>query len=76
MTLYFIPATLVFAIALQTLLQDADASKTDVETWVCFVVAALLWPLTLPAILYKKCSAAFLGAANLLPTQPKRATAL
>ncbi|MBD2257009.1 hypothetical protein [Pseudanabaena sp. FACHB-2040] len=76
MTLYLIPATLVFAIALRTLMRDVTASKADVETWICFTVAALLWPLTLPAILYKKYFANLTGPTNLLPAQPKRVNAL
>lgn len=57
MIFYCLPATLVFAIALHTLLQYAAASEIDRETWIWITAAALLWPVTLPSIIWKKCSA-------------------
>lgn len=57
MIFYVLPASFVFAIALHTLMQDATASKTDAATWVCFLLAAVLWPVTLPTITWKKCLA-------------------
>lgn len=54
MLFYFMPAALVFAIALQALMQDGAALKADSETWIFILLAAALWPMTLPSILWKK----------------------
>jgi hypothetical protein len=54
MTLYLIPAILVFRKALQAFLQDESTPKTHLYSWVMVAVVALLWPLTLPAIAYKQ----------------------
>jgi hypothetical protein len=54
MTLYLIPAILVFRKALQAFLQDESTPKTHLYSWVMVAVVALLWPLTLPAIAHKQ----------------------
>ncbi|HEY9763279.1 MAG TPA: hypothetical protein V6D07_12190 [Trichocoleus sp.] len=69
MLFYFTPATLVVAIALQTLMQSGASSKPDGETWMFILLAAVLWPVTLPSILWKKytdmtASTLFFSASN------------
>lgn len=69
MLFYFIPATLVIAIAVQTLVQNGDSLKADRETWMFILLAAVLWPATLPSILWKKyadtaASTEFVPASN------------
>lgn len=69
MLLYCLPATLVFVIALRALLRDTLACRTDLETWMCFTLASLLWPITLPAILrikYQKYSGLVASTQGLL----------
>ncbi|MGD1952202.1 MAG: hypothetical protein ACFB14_21520 [Leptolyngbyaceae cyanobacterium] len=51
---YALPATLTFLIALYAFFKDTDASKTSVLNWAFIVVSGLLWPLTLPFIVWKK----------------------
>jgi hypothetical protein len=51
MTLYLIPTVFVFSTALQAFLKDESTPNHQVSSWVLVVVAALLWPVTLPAII-------------------------
>jgi hypothetical protein len=51
---YLVPASLVFAFCTTMLCLDTTASKVDSEAWVLVVLAALLWPITLPSILRKQ----------------------
>ena len=51
---YALPATITFLIALYAFFKDADASKASILNWAFIVVAGLLWPLTLPFIVWKK----------------------
>ncbi len=51
---YVLPATLTFLIALYAFFKDADASKTSALNWAFVIVAGLLWPITLPFIVWKK----------------------
>ncbi|MEO0825655.1 MAG: hypothetical protein AAFY20_26360 [Cyanobacteria bacterium J06639_14] len=54
MIFYLLPATVVCAICLHALSQDADASMTDMKNWGFILLAAAIWPVTLPSILVKK----------------------
>ena len=56
---YALPATLTFLIALYAFFRDANASKTSVLNWAFVFVSGLLWPLTLPFIVWKKLSSLF-----------------
>ncbi|MGD1855789.1 MAG: hypothetical protein ACFB2W_16235 [Leptolyngbyaceae cyanobacterium] len=56
---YVLPATVTFLIALSAFFRDTAASKKSVFNWVFVVVAALLWPLTLPFIVWKKLLSVF-----------------
>jgi predicted permease len=51
---FFLPATVVATVAAQALLQDPEASALNPAAWGFILVAALLWPLTLPSMLRKK----------------------
>lgn len=53
---YILPAITTFLIALFAFFKDTAASKTSVLNWVFVIVTGLLWPLTLPFILWKKLS--------------------
>ncbi len=54
---YILPAVATFLIAIYAFFKDTAASKTSVLNWVFVIVTGLLWPLTLPFILWKKLSA-------------------
>ena len=51
---YVLPAAITFLIALLAFFRDTDASKTSVLNWSFVVVSGLLWPLTLPFIVWKR----------------------
>lgn len=51
---YWLPATVTFLIALSAFFRDKAASKTSVLNWAFVIVAGLLWPVTLPFIVWKK----------------------
>lgn len=53
---YAIPALITFLIAMYAFFRDRAASKASVLNWVFVVVTGLLWPITLPFILWKKLS--------------------
>jgi hypothetical protein len=52
---FFLPATVVATVASQALIQDPDSSVLNPAAWGFILLAALLWPLTLPSMLKKKC---------------------
>ncbi len=51
---YALPATITFLIALYAFFKDTAASKVSVLNWSFVVVTGLLWPITLPFIVWKK----------------------
>ncbi|NEP18001.1 MAG: hypothetical protein F6J97_14030 [Leptolyngbya sp. SIO4C1] len=51
---YVIPAVTVFFIVLIAFLLDSTTPKTNRTAWLFVFVAAALWPVTLPFILWKK----------------------
>ncbi|MEM1238696.1 MAG: hypothetical protein AAGI45_02540 [Cyanobacteria bacterium P01_H01_bin.26] len=51
---YVLPAAITFSIALLAFFRDADASKTSVLNWSFVIIVGLLWPLTLPFIIWKR----------------------
>lgn len=56
---YVLPAVTAFLIALYAFFNDTAASKTSVLNWAFVIVTGLLWPITLPFIVWKKLSALF-----------------
>lgn len=58
---YVLPATLTFLIALYAFFKDAAASKASLLNWAFVIVAGLLWPITLPFIVWKKLLLLFKG---------------
>jgi hypothetical protein len=54
MSFYLAPAVVVAGIAFHALAQDRDASITDVRNWLFIGLAAAIWPVTLPPMLWKK----------------------
>lgn len=53
---YALPAIVTFLIALYAFFKDTAASKASVLNWTFVIVAGLIWPLTLPFIVWKKLS--------------------
>ena len=51
---YVLPAAITCLIALYAFWKDTDSSKTSVLNWAFVIVAGLLWPITLPFIVWKK----------------------
>ena len=51
---YWIFAGITFTIVLQAFLKDFQASKRDAKAWLFILIAALLWPITLPFIIRRK----------------------
>ena len=51
---YWIFAGITFTIVLQAFLKDSQASKRDAKAWLFVLIAALLWPITLPFIIRRK----------------------
>lgn len=51
---YVLPATITFLVALYAFFKDTAASKTSVLNWSFVIVTGLLWPITLPFIIWKK----------------------
>ena len=56
---YVVPAVVTFLIALYAFFKDAEASKGSVLNWAFVVVTGLLWPLTLPFIVWKRLASLF-----------------
>jgi hypothetical protein len=54
MSFYLIPAAVVFSKTLHAFWEDETTPKTHVVSWFMIVLASMLWPLTLPSILYKQ----------------------
>ncbi|WP_346290242.1 hypothetical protein [Sphaerothrix gracilis] len=54
MMFYFLPASFVFSVLLRGLVKDEAADKADMGLWLVIFLATVLWPITLPSILYKK----------------------
>lgn len=51
---YVAPAAITFSIALYAFLKDVKASKASVLNWVFVITVGLLWPITLPFIVWKR----------------------
>jgi hypothetical protein len=51
---YALPAGVVFLIVLSAFLVDQTTPKTNVRAWLFVVIATLIWPVTLPFIVWKK----------------------
>jgi predicted PurR-regulated permease PerM len=49
-------AFLVFGILLNAFIHDETTPKTHWQSWMCIVIATIVWPLVLPAIIRKKLS--------------------
>ncbi|MEM6252409.1 MAG: hypothetical protein AAF821_05750 [Cyanobacteria bacterium P01_D01_bin.156] len=56
---YVVPAVGTFSIALYAFFKDSEASKSSFLNWSFVVVTGLLWPITLPFIIWKKLLAFF-----------------
>ncbi len=54
MLFYLTPAGLVFTFCVTMLCFDDSTPKTDPTTWTVIILAALLWPATIPTILRKQ----------------------
>lgn len=63
MLVYGLPAILVFLYGLQAFLGDRTTPNTHAQSWAFLVLMALLWPIALPSIIWKK-------AKGLGKTQP------
>ncbi|MBE9066970.1 hypothetical protein IQ260_09915 [Leptolyngbya cf. ectocarpi LEGE 11479] len=51
---YVAPAAITFLIALYAFFKDAKASKASVLNWAFVITVGLLWPITLPFIVWKR----------------------
>lgn len=51
---YVVPAAITVLIVLYAFFRDAEASKASFLNWAFVMVAGLLWPITLPFIIWKK----------------------
>lgn len=56
---YVLPAAFTFLIALYAFFKDTEASKGSLLNWAFVIITGLLWPLTLPFIVWKKLSSLF-----------------
>ena len=56
---YVVPAIVTFLIALYAFFKDAEADKTLGLNWAFVIVTGLLWPITLPFIVWKKLASFF-----------------
>lgn len=56
---YVFPAAITFLVALYAFFQDNAASKRSGLNWAFVVVTGVLWPITLPFIIWKKLSSLF-----------------
>jgi hypothetical protein len=56
MVLYFGGAFLVFGILLHAFLHDESTPKTHWQSWMCIIIATIIWPIVLPSIIRKKLS--------------------
>lgn len=54
MLLYALPGMLVVGIAFASLLRDSETPNNSWEFWTITLLAALLWPVTLPSMLWRK----------------------
>ena len=62
---YVLPAVITFLIALYAFFKDAAAVKTSVLNWTFVIVTGLLWPITLPFIIWKRLSSLFFKPGNI-----------
>ncbi|MEO0866985.1 MAG: hypothetical protein AAFY17_00795 [Cyanobacteria bacterium J06642_11] len=51
---YVVPAGLTILIALYAFFKDAEASKSSALNWSFILIAGVLWPITLPFIVWKR----------------------
>lgn len=51
---YLVPAAITGLLALYAFFKDAKASKSSVLNWAFVAAVGLLWPITLPFILWKR----------------------
>lgn len=58
---YVVPAGLTILIALYAFFKDSEASKASVLNWSFVIVSGLLWPITLPFIIWKRLITLFSG---------------
>lgn len=56
---YVLPAAVTLLIALYAFFKDDAASKTSGLNWAFVVVTGVLWPITLPFIIWKRLSSLF-----------------
>ncbi|MCU0535820.1 MAG: hypothetical protein MUD14_18175 [Hydrococcus sp. Prado102] len=56
MMLYLSGAFLTFSFLLNAFLHDKTTSKTHWQSWMCLIIATLVWPIVLPSIIRKKLS--------------------
>ena len=56
---YVLPATVTLLIALYAFFRDKAASKASGLNWAFVIVTGVLWPITLPFIIWKKLSSLF-----------------
>ncbi len=54
--LLFVPPLLTFSIAFHAFIKDHSTPKTDLTSWIMLMLILVLWPITLPRILWKKYS--------------------
>jgi hypothetical protein len=54
MTLYFTGTFLALSILLNAFAKDDTTPKTQVRSWMYLIIAAVLWPITLPSMIRKK----------------------
>ncbi|MEO0394685.1 MAG: hypothetical protein AAF243_01710 [Cyanobacteria bacterium P01_A01_bin.137] len=62
---YVLPAVITFLIALYAFFKDAAAVKTSVLNWAFVIVTGLLWPITLPFIVWKRLLVLFFKQGNI-----------
>ncbi|NJK47134.1 hypothetical protein HC931_02005 [Candidatus Gracilibacteria bacterium] len=56
MMLYLGGAFLVCGILLNAFLNDKTTPKTHWQSWMCLIIATIIWPIVLPFIIRKKLS--------------------
>ncbi|NEP58971.1 MAG: hypothetical protein F6K31_18445 [Symploca sp. SIO2G7] len=56
---YVVPAAITFLITLYAFLKDTNAPKNNGLNWAFVIVTGLLWPITLPFIIWKRLSSLF-----------------
>ncbi|MEO0541814.1 MAG: hypothetical protein AAFZ80_13270 [Cyanobacteria bacterium P01_A01_bin.105] len=67
---YGLPAIVVFFVALDAFVRDTEAPKNRPFDWAFIVIAALLWPITGPFIVWKKVTRLWAKPQKPLPAQP------